>query len=70
MSEAEYRVTRKSVVHRADCHHVSGVCSTAIPVQPRFFLYDDRACSACLPDGLPHPSPAHHPTRTTTEENA
>lgn len=45
-------VTRKGVVHEADCSFVTGICSTAtrwLPVPAR----NDRACSRCLPDGLP-----------------
>ena len=44
-------VTRKQVVHDPDCSFVGGVTSTATSWAKN--LPGDRACTRCLPDGLP-----------------
>lgn len=43
-------VTRSQVVHERDCSFISGVTSSAVPWEP---VAGDRACTRCLPDGLP-----------------
>lgn len=44
-------VTKAGVVHDPDCSFVGSLTSTAIAWDPQFST--DRACSRCLPDGLP-----------------
>ena len=45
-------VTRKGVVHEPDCTFVTGPCSSATQWLPTP-AQSDRACSRCLPNGLP-----------------
>lgn len=47
-------VTRRDVVHDPDCSFVGGVMSSAVPWAA--LGRRDRACSRCLPDGLPTPA--------------
>lgn len=58
-------VTRKGVVHDPDCSFVSGITSTATK-WPQVPARNDRACSRCLPDGLPT-LPTTRPTAALAE---